>query len=161
MDKTYKSDFLRRNQLIVALLILGIFGGAAVFLLVNTLYRGEQWYILVDSQVMKFSMLYIAGILIAGLYFARDYYFVNALKVSFNDGYINFKGHWIDKHFHIADLRDYRPSRVIYGWFKKEKHLLRFKNRSDNRKYQMFIILKKEDAPEFEKAMLEARKSIM
>ncbi|MGM0435905.1 MAG: hypothetical protein ACQEQA_02530 [Bacillota bacterium] len=161
MDKTYNSLFLTKKQFTISILVLGIFTGAAAYLLINAFYRGEHWYVFVDSELVRYLFLYIVGVAIAALYFGRDYYFVNALEVSFEDEFIHFKGHWINKRFHVADLRDFRPSRVIYGWFKKEKLIFRFKDRSDNRKYQMFLILEKTSAPEFEKALVEARKKVV
>lgn len=161
MDKTYKSLFLTKKQFILSSLVLGIFGGAATYLLINAFFRGEHWYVFVDSEIVRYVFLYIVGVLIAALYLGRDYYFVNALEVSFKDDFIQFNGKWINKDFLVTDLRDFRPSRVIYGWFKKEKLMFRFKDRRDNRKYQMFLILDKTDAPEFEKALIEARKKAL
>ena len=159
MDKTYKSLFLTRKQFSLSILVLGFFAGAASYLLINALLRSDSWYVFVDSEIIRYIFLYIVGVGIAALYFGRDYYFVNKLEVSFKDDFIHFKGKWINKDFHVADLRDFRPSRVIYGWFKKEKLIFRFKDRRDNRKYQMFLIVNKSDAPEFEKALVEAREN--
>ncbi len=159
MKTTFKSRFLDKRALTISLLILGIFAGVGFLLFMNAAYRDTEWIILVDSPFVKYGFVYLVGILIIALYFLRDYYFVNDLEVSFKDDTMLFKGKWINKDFHIGDLRDFRPSRVIYGWFKMEKHILRFKDHRDKRKYQMFLILNKDEALKFEQALVEARKS--
>jgi len=158
MNTTYESLFLTKKQFIISALFLGIFGGAFTLILLNALFKDEPWYQFTDYEWLRYAFLYVVGLAIAALYLGRDYYFVNDLEVSFKDEFIQFKGKWVNKNFYVADLRDYRPSRVIYGWFKKEKLLFRFKDRRDNRKYQMFLILKNSDAASFEQAMIKARK---
>lgn len=158
MDKTYESTWLNRKQLTLGVLINGIFGGAAAMLVMNALNRGERWYFIGESLTLNYIGLYLIGLAFAGAYFARDFYNVKDLEVSFTKTKIRFERRYAPRDFHINDLRDFRESSVIYGWFGLRKLIFRFKDRDDHRKYTTFLILRKDDVEAFEEALLSARK---
>ena len=158
MDKTYESTWVNKVQLTLSVLINAIFGGAAAMLVMNALNRGETWYFIGESLVLNYVGLYLIGLVFSGGYFARDYYNIKDLKVSFTETMIKFDRHYSPREYFINDLRDFRVSSVIYGWFGLRKLIFRFKDRRDHRKYSIFLILKKDEVGAFEEALLEARK---
>ncbi len=158
MDKHYESRWIGRAQLITATLINALFGGAAAMLVVNALTRGETWYFIGESVALNYVGFYLIGILLAAAYFARDYYNVKNLKVSFTNHKILFERTYASREFFLNDLTDFRVSSVIYGWFGLRKLIFRFKDRRDHRKYTTFLFLQKDDVEAFEKTLVEARK---
>ncbi|MFP4077851.1 MAG: hypothetical protein ACLFUQ_01750 [Candidatus Izemoplasmataceae bacterium] len=157
MDKAFKSRWINRKQLVAALLINAIFGAAAAFLVLNALNRGETWYIIGESTLINYIGVYLIGLSLAGAYFARDYYNIKALEITFTDKTIRFNRHYASKEFYLNDLNDFRVSSVIYGWFGFRKLIFRFKDRRDHRKYTTFLLLEKDEVDTFEKALVEAR----
>ncbi|MFW5913966.1 MAG: hypothetical protein ACOCSM_02785 [Bacillota bacterium] len=158
MDKVFKSQWLNRKQLTVAWLINAVFGALVAMLVINALNRGETWYFIGESTTFNYIGLYLIGLVLAGAYFARDFYNVRDLEISFTDKTIHFNRHYASKEFFLYDLSDFRVSSVIYGWFGFRKLIFRFKDRRDHRKYTTFLILKKENVEAFEQTLVEARK---
>ncbi|MFW6298090.1 MAG: hypothetical protein ACOC14_00290 [Bacillota bacterium] len=159
MDKTFKSRWINRKQLTVSLLINAVFAGAAAMVVINAINRGEAWYVVGESTLINYIALYLIGLMFAGAYFARDYYNIKALEISFTNTTINFDRHYNPKEFFTNDLMDFKISRVIYGWFGYTKLIFRFKDRRDHRKVTTYLILKKDEVEAFEKALVEARKT--
>ncbi len=158
--QTWHSEDMKRSQYIISTLTGGLFASLFVFVIIRYFAEDGGWIMRFDQPIISFLIIYLIGIIAAGLYFYKDHSQFKQQTLELKGTHLTFKqGKKDPKSFHILEMRTHKFSRTIYGWFGYRKVMLQFKSNVDFRRYQYLLLIKSNEEKKLLDALKESHKN--
>lgn len=153
--QTWQSNIMQKKHYIISVLSGGLFASVFVFVIIRYFADDGGWIMRLDQPILSFLIIYVLGILAAGLYFYKDYLQYKGQTLTVNGANVTFDQNDKSATYNLLELRSHKSSRTIYGWFGFRKMVIQFKSIKDFRRYQYVLLIKSDE----ETPLLEALKT--
>lgn len=157
--KTWKSETLKKHQLVIIILSGALFAALLVFFAMRAFRGKDAWMFVGDDPLVNALLLFIVGVLLSGFYFIKDFIYYDKLILTIDKDNLSFETPRMKtKQFNIKEMRQVRTFGPMYSWFGYKKLMMQFKSQADFRRHQQVILIKSADEVTISEDLKAAKK---